>query len=82
MSERFKLAVVRNEVTKLVRSNARDVLDVPEAIPFLLGDRLDRSAYQDLKVRLLSLGSLSQTNSLEASFSLGTCPSGYCHHLL
>ena len=50
LSERFKLAVVRNEVTKLVRSNTVDVLDVPESLPFLLGDKLDPNVSRDLKV--------------------------------
>jgi phosphatidylinositol 4-kinase len=50
IAERFKLAVVRNEVGKLVRSSTMDVLDVPEALPFLLQDRLDSSHARDLKV--------------------------------
>ncbi|KAI0818966.1 atypical/PIKK/PI4K protein kinase [Irpex lacteus] len=32
MAERFHTAAVQNEVTRLVRSNTRDVLDVPEAL--------------------------------------------------
>ncbi|KAF7295444.1 hypothetical protein MIND_01084200 [Mycena indigotica] len=54
LPERFKSAVVvRNEVTKLVRSTTRDVLDTPEAIPFLLGDRLEADVQRDLKHLLL-----------------------------
>ncbi|KAJ7085721.1 hypothetical protein B0H15DRAFT_846088 [Mycena belliarum] len=54
LPERFKsYAVVRNEVTKLIRSTPRDVLDTPEALPFLLGDRLDSAVRRDLKYLLL-----------------------------
>ncbi|KAJ6618823.1 hypothetical protein B0H10DRAFT_2217316 [Mycena sp. CBHHK59/15] len=54
LPERFKSSiVVRNEVAKLVRSATRDVLDTPEALPFLLGDRLDSTVRRDLKHLLL-----------------------------
>ncbi|KAJ7572583.1 Stt4p: phosphatidylinositol-4-kinase, partial [Mycena floridula] len=53
LAERFKLAMVRTEVAKLVRSNTADVLDVPEALQFLLGERLDPSVSRDLKLLLL-----------------------------
>jgi phosphatidylinositol 4-kinase len=51
LPERFRnYVVVRNEVTKLIRSATRDVLDTPEALPFLLGDRIDSVVRRDLKV--------------------------------
>lgn len=50
MAERFKNALVRTEVGKMVRSSNVDVLDIPEALPFLLGDRLDSHVRRDLKV--------------------------------
>ncbi|KAJ6490589.1 hypothetical protein C8R47DRAFT_1122870 [Mycena vitilis] len=54
LPERFKsYVVVRNEVTKLIRSASRDVLDTPEALPFLLGDRMDSTVRRDLKHLLL-----------------------------
>ncbi|KAK7034075.1 Phosphatidylinositol 4-kinase stt4 [Paramarasmius palmivorus] len=53
LAERFKVPIIRNEVTKLVRSSAVDVLDVPEALAFLLGDQLDPSVHRDLKLLLL-----------------------------
>ncbi|KAF7311374.1 hypothetical protein MKEN_01039300 [Mycena kentingensis (nom. inval.)] len=54
LPERFKSAiVVRNEVSKMVRSTTRDVLDVPEALPFLLGDRIETGVRRDLKHLLL-----------------------------
>ncbi|KAI0273304.1 atypical/PIKK/PI4K protein kinase [Gloeopeniophorella convolvens] len=39
--ERFKHPVVTREVSVLVRSRPREVLHVPEAVEFLVGDRLD-----------------------------------------
>ncbi|KAF7338006.1 hypothetical protein MVEN_02024500 [Mycena venus] len=54
LPERFRsYVVVRNEVTKLIRSTTRDVLDTPEALPFLLGDRIDSGVRRDLKHLLL-----------------------------
>ena len=34
----------------MVRSNTLDVLGIPGALPFLLGDRLDPHVHRDLKV--------------------------------
>ena len=50
LTERFKQPVIRYEVGKFVRSNIVDVLDVPEALSFLLGDRLDPNVRRDMKV--------------------------------
>lgn len=50
LTERFKQPIIRYEVGKFVRSNTVDVLDVPEALSFLLGDRLDPNVRRDLKV--------------------------------
>lgn len=50
MAERLKSPAIRNEVTKLVRTHSFDVLDVPEALPFLLGERLEGLSPQDLRV--------------------------------
>lgn len=51
MTERFHSAVVHNEVTRLVRANTRDVLDIAEALRFLIGERLDPRVRRDYKVR-------------------------------
>lgn len=37
----------------MVRSSTLDVLDTPEALRFLIGDRLDHTIRRDLKVSLL-----------------------------
>lgn len=52
MPERFHNATVNGEVTRLVRSTTRDVLDSPESLKFLVGDRLDVGVQRDLKVIL------------------------------
>lgn len=51
LTERCKHAVVHNEVGRLVRSNTRDVIDIPEALRFLLGEVNVR---RDLKVSRLA----------------------------
>jgi phosphatidylinositol 4-kinase A len=50
LAERFHPATVQNEVTRLVRANTREVMDVPEALRFLVGERLDHRMRRDLKV--------------------------------
>lgn len=47
---RFKSPLVEREVGRWVRAHTRDVLDVPEAIKFLLADRLGFNVARDLKV--------------------------------
>ncbi|KAF9067556.1 hypothetical protein BDP27DRAFT_1328569 [Rhodocollybia butyracea] len=49
LTERIKLNVIRAEVAKLVRSHTADVLDVPEALTFLLGEGTE-SSRRDLKL--------------------------------
>ncbi|KAJ3513745.1 hypothetical protein NLJ89_g2774 [Agrocybe chaxingu] len=53
LTERFKNPHIRYEVGKLVRSNTTDVLHIPEALSFLLGDRLDPHVRRDLKHLIL-----------------------------
>ena len=50
LTERYKIPSIRQEVGKLVRSNTVDVLGIPGALSFLLGDRLDPHVHRDLKV--------------------------------
>ncbi|XP_006457944.1 hypothetical protein AGABI2DRAFT_64231 [Agaricus bisporus var. bisporus H97] len=53
LTERFKSPFARNEVGRLVRSSPKDVLGVPEAVFFLLGDRFDTSVRRDLRYLVL-----------------------------
>lgn len=50
LTERFHNQTVHAEVGRLVRSGTHDVLHVPEALPFLVGDKLDQTIRRDLKV--------------------------------
>jgi len=50
LTERSNNATIRYEVGKLVRSNTIDVLDIPEALTFLVGERLDPLICKELKV--------------------------------
>jgi phosphatidylinositol 4-kinase A len=53
LAERFKHPIVRSEVVKHIKIDPKAALDVPEALTFLLGDRLDPSIRKSLKVRPL-----------------------------
>jgi phosphatidylinositol 4-kinase A len=52
-AERFKSLGVQSEVGKLVRSSTLDVLDTPEAVHFLVGDRVDLNVRRDFKAWLV-----------------------------
>ncbi|KAI8989762.1 atypical/PIKK/PI4K protein kinase [Trametes punicea] len=52
-AERFNHPAVHVEVGRFVRSNSPDVLDVPEALRFLVGERLDSNLQRDLRYLLL-----------------------------
>ncbi|KAI8097412.1 uncharacterized protein BX664DRAFT_326316 [Halteromyces radiatus] len=49
MDTRFVLPVVHRELHRLIANNSLDVVDVPEALIILLGDRLVPNAKLDLK---------------------------------
>lgn len=51
MPSRFKLPVVENELRNLVANNTLDVVNDPEALVILLGERLTPTKRLDLKVR-------------------------------
>ncbi|KAF5380919.1 hypothetical protein D9615_004166 [Tricholomella constricta] len=53
LPERFKSPVVRNEVIKMVCSSPLEVLDIPEALLFFVGDRVDPHVRRDFKNLLL-----------------------------
>ena len=76
LAERFKSPMVQSEVGKLVRSSSLDFLDIPEALHFLVGDKVDLNVQRDLKVyRHLCLTSLADRISR-------TCSCGHPCHLL
>ncbi|CAO3637256.1 unnamed protein product [Cunninghamella echinulata] len=49
MDSRFLLPVVHRELHRLIANNSLDVVDIPEALVILLGDRLVPGAKLDLK---------------------------------
>lgn len=53
--ERFKHPIVAREVSNLVRSRPREVLHIPEAVEFLVGDRFD-GIRRDIRVSKLAHG--------------------------
>ncbi|KAF9475060.1 hypothetical protein BDN70DRAFT_996680 [Pholiota conissans] len=53
LTERFKNSTIRYEVSRLVRSNPVHVLDIPDALSFFLGDKLDPHIRKNLKHLLL-----------------------------
>ncbi|KZT27321.1 atypical/PIKK/PI4K protein kinase [Neolentinus lepideus HHB14362 ss-1] len=53
LSERFRHPALHNEIGKLVRSNTPEVLDVPEALQWLVSGKLDAGIRRDLKHLLL-----------------------------
>ncbi|KAJ8463246.1 hypothetical protein ONZ51_g10373 [Trametes cubensis] len=52
-AERFNYPAVQAEVGRLVRANTPDVLNVPEALHFLVGEKLDLGVQRDLRYLLL-----------------------------
>jgi phosphatidylinositol 4-kinase len=51
-AERFKHPVIGREVSALVRSRPREVLHIPEAVEFLVGDKFD--GRRDIRVSYLA----------------------------
>lgn len=81
LPERFKSPVVRNEVSKLVRSSTIEALDVPEALPFLLGDRLDPKFRRDFRVTAKARLTCSPLISGDSvSYFMGACSTHHCQH--
>ncbi|CAL1705565.1 unnamed protein product [Somion occarium] len=49
LTERFNVASVHSEASKLVRSNTREALDIPEGLRFLISDTTQSPIRRDLK---------------------------------
>lgn len=50
MGERFKYSTIQTELSRLVRADPKAVIDVAEALHFLLGDKLEPGARSALRV--------------------------------
>lgn len=82
-TERFKTAGLHTQLEKLVRSNTLDVLDTPEALRFLVGEKLDSNVRRDLKVCVHSWTLIiNLTKYFEASTFVGTRPACACSYIL
>ncbi|KZO97923.1 atypical/PIKK/PI4K protein kinase [Calocera viscosa TUFC12733] len=53
MAERFKSPPVHSEILRLVRAHPREAVDIPEALPFMLGDQLQTGNRANLRYILL-----------------------------
>lgn len=82
MAERFNVASLHNEVTRLVRSNTREILDCPEALRFLIGDKLDAGVKRDIKVLLGYTQSVSLLIADTVPLAMGTSASYPGYHIL
>ncbi|CAG8444257.1 12972_t:CDS:10 [Acaulospora morrowiae] len=54
MTNRFKQSVVQNEVYRLIVNNSADAVRVSDALPLLLGDKLNNAIAPQLKVFCIS----------------------------
>lgn len=70
MAERFKANAVQREVTRLVKANAKEAMDIPEALKFLLEGNISGIKPQ-LKVSLLSYCFVMISNTICSTFCCG-----------
>lgn len=83
MTERFNNPFVVNEVSRLVRSLTRDVLHIPEALRFLVGEKFNPFLQRDLKVSsMLSTTTITFTYTPVVSHYLGAYRSGARRYIL
>lgn len=80
LTERFKLPLLRNEVGRLVRSSPKDVLAIPEAVHFFLGDRFDPYVRRDLKVFPSFAHPCWRLQKISVSPFMGASAPDYCHY--
>lgn len=83
LAERFNYPAVQSEVARLVRSSTPDVLDVPEALRFLVGEKLDLGVQRDLRVCSMQIYVYGcVTDFILVSAAVGACGSCRCDHVL
>jgi phosphatidylinositol 4-kinase len=70
MAERFKANVVQQEVTRLVKANAKEAMDIPEALKFLLEGKISGIKAQ-LKVFLIFRRFPMISNAISSTFCYG-----------
>ena len=82
MPERFHNASVNGEVIRLIRSSTRDILDSPDSLKFLVGDRLDIGIQRDLKASIAKpIAAHRADRGKPVLTSLGSHTSRACDHL-
>jgi len=80
MGERFKYTGVQIEISLLVRADPKAVIDEPQALNFLLGDKLEPGAHNALRVcPVLRMGFGSSISSV--ALCLGCGPTGHRRRL-
>lgn len=84
LTERFKHPVLESEVGRLVRSNTLDVLHIPEALRFLVGERLDQNVRRDLKYILIwdTVPPILAVNFFEKRYNSDPVLLQYAHRVL
>ena len=82
MPERFKSVVLEMEVGKHIRAHTREVLDAPDALRFVAGDRLNSAALRDMKVVIALIKEAdADVSSFSVCPSLGSRHTGLCGHV-
>lgn len=82
-AERFKQPLIRHEVEKLIHLSPIDVVDVSEALTFLLGENLDGSPRKDLKVwNFASINFIGIPKQLTVPPPVGTGSTNHGEHAL
>lgn len=78
MGERFKIASLQAEISHLVKSDPKAVLDVAEALHFLLGDKLEQDAKAALKASNISKDGKS-ANFVAVVTYMGSCTTSHSY---
>ena len=75
LPERFKNPTVEREAGRWIRAHAKEFLDHPAGLHFIIGERLDHGITRDLKASIISLSmllpSLTYLFSMRSAFVTG-----------